>query len=240
MDSSLFDKPLTWKEAQAICAGSDCNGIVALEAFDSDGYTTITTSEHTEKVDGKDKVVTTYEATRETVIHASWRLYDIDKKQIADDLQEDVYTSVTSYEDATEDGARSGLPNDNETVHLAGYATGETYARRIAPNFITVTRTYYAKGHPELKSGKSLAKSDQWEQASAHWTDLFKATNDPKLKGKAAYNVALAAEVMGDLEAAKKWQGKAVRHLSKPRVVSYGAVLSGRIHDAARLQEADL
>ena len=66
---------------------------------------------------------------------------------------------------------------------------------------------------------------------------MFESTDDPKLKGQAAYNLALAAEVRGDLAEAKTWQGKAARNWPKGKIVSYGSVLDYRMRDAERLDD---
>lgn len=229
LDSSLFNKPMSWPEAKALCATYACQGVVALESFDSDGSTSVA-----QLGDGED---TTFEATRRTTVRSSWRLYDVENKQIIDERFNESYSESVSHEAETEDAARSGLPSDNQLVHDFGYISGEVYGRRIAPNYIWVTRTYFGGGNARMKEAKQLARSGSWDQAEVLWREVFRGATDPKLKAKAAYNVAVSHEVKGELHKAAGWQEKALDAWAKGTIVTYGAVLQGRLADAQTLRE---
>ena len=229
LDSTLFNKPMTWPEAKAICAAHSCQGIVALEAFDSDGLTSVVKQ-------GQGKEVT-FEAMREVTVRSSWRLYDVDNKQVIDERFDEAYTSSVSHQADTEDAARNGLPNDNQLVRDFGFVSGESYARRIAPNYIWVTRSFFGGGNARMKEGKRLARRGQWDQAEVLWREGFRGATDPKLKARAAYNVAVSHEVKGELRKAAGWQQKAADAWSKRSITAYGAVLQGRLADAETLRQ---
>ena len=237
-DPSLFDKPLPWPRASAICNNAGCQAIVALESFDSDVVTTVNTRETTDMMDGEEKIVLVYEAIRDTTVHTSWRVYDVENKVIVDELHDDLRTATQTSEADSEDNALSSLPSNNEVVQLSAYASGEAYGRRIAPNYIFVSRDFYGTGGPTMKAARKLALSSQWSEAAATWRTVFQQATDPKLKAKAAYNIALSHEVRGDLDKAMTWQGKAARHWSRQRIRSYGSILAARIADAQALQSA--
>jgi hypothetical protein len=237
LDSSLFDTVMPWKEGKQICKSASCNAIVALEALDSDGVTTVEVHKSTETVDGKERVITSFEAIRETTVLTAWRLYDVDNKQVIDDLRNHTYSVSSSFMADTEDDAIYGLPDDNQTVRDAAFIAGEMYGRRIAPSYIIVTRTFFGKGDDRMKEARDMALADQWAKASKIWTRVFESTDDAKLKGQAAYNLALAAEVKGDLGAAMAWQDKAARNWPKGKILRYGATLDYRVHDAQRLDD---
>ena len=237
LDGNLFDQVMPWKEAKAICKAAACDGVVALEAFDSDAWVEIDELRTTEMDEEKERVVVTYEATRETEVVTSWRLYDVANKVVVDDLQAFSVTRTWGFVADTEQEAREGLPSDNETVAAAGWTSGQNYGFRIAPTYVWVNRTFFGTGNERLKEAKLLVKADQWNKATKTWERLFEGDTEDKIKARAAYNLALAYEREGNLEAAIRWQSKAARHWPKGRVVTYGATLEHRRQEALRLEE---
>ncbi len=237
LDGNLFDQVMPWKEAKSICKAAECDGVVALEAFDSDAWVDVEEIRTTEEVDGKERVVTTYEATRETSVVTSWRLYDVANKVVVDDLKASSLTRTWGYQGETEEDARAGLPSDNDAVALAGLTSGQTYGFRIAPTYVFVSRAFYGSGDARLKEAKQLVKADQWNKAGKIWERVFEDESDDKLKAKAAYNMALSFEREGNLDRAIRWQGKAARHWQKGRIISYGSTLEARRQAAIRLEQ---
>jgi tetratricopeptide (TPR) repeat protein len=237
LDANLFDQVMPWKEAKAICKAAACDGVIALEAFDSDAWVEIDELRTTEMDEGKERVVVTYEATRETEVVTSWRLYDVANKVVADDLQTFSVTRTWGFVADTEQEAREGLPSDNETVAAAGWTSGQNYGVRIAPTYVWVNRTFFGAGDERLKEAKLLVNADQWNKAIKIWERLFEGAAEDKIKARAAYNLALAREREGSLEAAIRWQGKAARHWPKGRIVTYASTLEHRRQEALRLEE---
>jgi len=237
LDGNLFDQVMPWKEAKAICHAAACDGVIALEAFDSDAWVEIDEQRTTSMDQGKERVVVTYEATRETEVVTSWRFYDVANKVVVDDLKALSVTRTWGFAADTEQEAREGLPSDNETVAVAGLTSGQNYGFRIAPTDVWVSRTFFGAGDERLKEAKLLVKADQWNKATKIWERLFDGGAEDKIKARAAYNLAVAHERDGNLEGAIRWQGKAARHWPKGRIVTYGNKLEHRRQDSLRLEE---
>ena len=66
---------------------------------------------------------------------------------------------------------------------------------------------------------------------------IFINDSDIKIRGYAAYNLALAAEVQGDLDVALDWAKKSYSDFRNKKALSYSRVLQQRIYDQARLKE---
>lgn len=237
LESNLFDKELSWETADKICAQSGCQGIVALEAFDSDSSLDISSSRRKETVDGKEVTRTVWEAQRFTKVVTAWRYYDVVNRRILDDLRTWDRSYTWTETGDTKREAINRLPNQTFTVEYVGELAGTGYAQRIAPSYIWVVRDYYGGGHDELKLAKNSVRALDWADASRIWTGLHGSAPDPKIKGKAAYNLALAAEVQGDLDTAIQWATEAAKLLSNSRARTYRGVLQRRKSDEARLAE---
>ena len=107
---------------------------------------------------------------------------------------------------------------------------------RIAPTYVSVSRSYYGRGSDGLKRAKNHVKAGDWEGATQIWLQEVNSP-DTKVRGKAEYNLALAAEVAGDLETALQWARKGAVDLANSRSRSYVATIERRIADQQRLQQ---
>lgn len=230
-ETGIFDKELSWKAAEKICKQAECDAIVALEAFDSDSNVNMSNV-----VDAATKAVT-YTARRDTRVLAAWRVYDVQNKVVIDDLRDISYTRSWDNSASTEADARSGLIDQTGTLRVLGADAGYQYARRIAPTYVWVSRAYYGSGHDRLKEARNYVKAQDWDGAAKIYRQMVERQDDPKVRGKAEFNLALYYEVMGDLPKAKDMAQKAAVDLHNGRSRNYVALLSQRLIDQQRLAE---
>jgi len=238
LESSLFDTELSWQTARRICKQAGCQGIVALEAFDSDS--TVDVDRRVDKEtdeDGNEYDVVTFEAQRRTRVVTAWRYYDVVGRQVIDDVRgwDSAYTWTQTGN--TAGSARANLPPQGDAVAYVGELAGAEYARRIAPTWVWVTRTYYGGGHPDLKLAKNHVKAMDWAGAVDLWDSLYRNGPDAKTRGKAAFNLALAAEREGDLRNAASWATEAAVLLANGRARSYRSSLERRLADQERVRQ---
>jgi hypothetical protein len=237
MDSSLFDSQMDWETAKRICKQVACDGIVALEAFDSDTSVDIDVSEYTEEENGKEVTRKKYNAERWLQVLTAWRFYDVTNGSVVDDKRDMAYDTSWSSTGDTEREARNGLESQTGYITEMGRKSGAGYAARIAPVYVWVVRRLYKGGDPELKDAAMLTRSDQWDKATAKWRELAKSGSSTKIKARALHNLAIYLERAGDLEGAVEKAQAAVNAGGKKRSVRYVGTLRSRQADAARLQE---
>lgn len=238
LESSLFDKAASWETLEAICRDAGCQGVVALEAFDSDSSVDVEVSEKTETDDnGKEVTVKVFEVDRTTNVVTAWRYYDVVNRQILDDVRDFDRAFSWTESGATEAEARRKLPPQGDAVQYVGDISGREYARRISPTWVTVSRMYYGGGHDQLKLAKNAVRGGNWTAAVDTWDELFNNAADPKTKGRAAFNLALAAEREGDLLNARAWASESATILGNGTSRNYVAELDRRIADQETLRQ---
>lgn len=238
LESSLFDKELSWKTASRICRETGCQGIVALEAFDSDSRTDARSEVKKETDDnGREVSRTEWQAERETRVTTAWRYYDVVNRRVIDDVRTFDRSYTWTETGNTKGEAISRLPEQTYSVAYVGELAGASYARRIAPTYVWVTRSYYGTGHDQLKLAKNHVKALDWAGAADIWNTLYEKDADPKIRGKAAYNLALASEVDGDLRNASSWATEAAVLLANGKARSYRRLIEQRLADQIRLEE---
>lgn len=236
-ERSLFDRELSWRGASRICRQAGCDAIVALEAFDSDSYMDVDTRQ-VERTDanGRKIRVTEYTAQRDTRVLTAWRIYDPDTQRILDDLRDrtDSYSWTGTGDSRAE--AISRIPSPNETVRISAYRAGSWYGRRIAPTPMIIGRPFYGGGSPELKLAKRYLKARDFEGAVTEYTALLEH-GDPKVSGRASYNLAVAQEALGLLNPALISARQAAVVLGNGRSRRYVSELEYRIRQRDRVQE---
>lgn len=229
--------PLRWKRVTKICEQSGSDALLTLAAFDSDSWVSVQPFTETITTEaGKEVEVTRFAAERDTQVRVGWRLYDPTDKIIVDMLKGDESRMTWNHSGDTEAAARAQLPSQGSTVADVGAEAGHAYSRRIAPGWITVTRRYYAKGHPTLKETKGMVQAGKWKQATRAWRTLLD-NPDPKIRGRARFNLALANERAGNLDKALFQARKADADLGNGKSSTYVAELQARVADAERLEQ---
>lgn len=226
--------PLDWNEVSRLCNEYQSDALVTLEIFDSNTDVRYSTREGKKKVNNVEVKFTEHVATMDIGITAGWRIYDPKKKDIVD---QSIFVDHKFWHGHGEskEQAFSKLPSQRPCVADAGRFAGAQYAKRISPLWVWVSRSYYVKGNDNFKTAKFKVKANQWTEAAEIWQQNV---NNPELKiaGRAAYNLALAAEVDGKLDIALEWAKKAYSDYRIKPAKSYITTIKGRINDQARLE----
>lgn len=231
-----FPEPLPKDIIQMICAKEDSvDGLVTIEAFDSDSQLNFGTSSKKKKdKNGHEYTVVTHKVNASLRITVGWRFYDAHTGHIIDQFR--MYETVSfRASGATRQQAILNLPAQDAIIQRAGRVIGDAYARRISPAWLRVQRKFYSGGCPEFSMAKRHADLREWQKSADIWKSL---TNDPRrrIAKRANYNMALACEIFGDLESALDWAAKSyTMGLKDGR--SYHNILLRRMQDEARLAE---
>ena len=235
VDSNLFDKPWDHRSVVKLCKQHGCDGIIALEAFDSDS--SIDSGLFRQDDSKYDETNSTHWATRRTRVVTSWRFYDVSADRHLDQMRDHDEVDTWEKQALSVQDAINELPNQRDTIRQVGRRNGNAYGHRIAPAYITVTRSYYGGGSDEMKQARDHVRATDWDGAVPIWKDIIANTTDAKLRGKARFNLAVAAEVNGQLKKAHSIAKKAAVDLANGKSRNYAAALSARIRDQERLEQ---
>ena len=206
--TSSFPAPLDWNEVKYICDMYGGDALLVLETFDSDSRTIVGSPiVKTKKRKGVKIKELKYPATLTMEIQSGWRIYDVQKKHIIDENKFVEEKDFIAYGLSPED-AVANLPSKRYAVKESGVFAGRQYGFRISPMWVKVKRTYFTGKHERLKLAQSYVKLGDWNSAIEVWKDL---TNniDNKIARRSSYNMAVASEIKGRLDAAIEWANKA-------------------------------
>lgn len=238
-----FPDPLDWREVNNLTRKYGVDALLAVELFDTNFIVTNGKRKKTRKVknaDGKEieEEFTEFFAEGVGSARIGIRLYYPEERAIID---QDVYTQNRTWE-ATGTSIRdavASLVQKSQATKYLGSAIGGTYAGKIAPMPVYLSRSYYAKPKKNvyMSKGARQAEVNQWEEAISSWKMGINNSSDGKLMGRMAYNIALGYEVIGDLYAAQEWAGKAYVDYGEKKGQAYAAQLRNRVINEEILDE---
>ncbi len=240
----LAGMPVHPDTAKGVCALTGAQGLLVLETMQPDPSWS-DSSKHVEHIrtegyteDGEDKVREIREeydlsvATLTLEYTAFWSTYDCNAKVL--DAFEFLVVHKAVGEGDTPAQARAAISDQNALHYTAARDIARRYARRISPSGATVQRSYYRSGSGAIRSGAKAVASGDWERAQKHLT-LAVEEAEGKTKGKALYDLALAAEAQGDLPAALGYAERADTLLANNATARYVRQLQKRAQQEKKL-----
>lgn len=236
-----FMTPLPWKEVEEICKRFGGDALVAIEMFDSDIESSTTSRSLKEKdKDGKEITRVVFDGRRRGKVNLGWRFYDPKNRTIVDEYRDSDTEEVTSSGAANQQAATNNLRKSYEIVRDIANDLGGKYGKRIAPVWITLSRTYYKniKGANEDKFEQAARYADagEWVKAAEIWEKVASVRSNADAAGKATYNLAVSAEVNGQLNTALQYARDAYTQFNDKKAKNYIRVLEQRIQDLETIQ----
>lgn len=231
--------PLEWSEIERICSTYGADAVVTIESFDSDNGASTRRVENKKKdKDGKQIIEVRYDAEQRTGVRMGWRMYDPQTKIIIDEFTTDDYL-VRDGSGTTERAALNNLPSPVSVSRMVAFNGGRRYGMRIAPVYVQVSRQYYAKAKgvkDEMKQAARLVRGNNWDKAADIWKKIAERPGvSNKAAGRAAYNMAVAAEMHGELDVALEWAQKAWTSYGNKQARNYINVIKIRMNDERKV-----
>lgn len=213
---------LSWNEVNEICSETNADLLLVLETFDSNSDFALNTA-----VDQITSVIQTGKPSGRIPRRARlnvmsyWRLYDPYSKTIVDQFQQNQFMDF--------DVANGLLPFN--ALSETAYAAGLEYSSRFFPGYYRVKRDMYKKGKGSdknlFKMGWRSSEVANWDEAIDIWTGI--ANNfTSKSAGRAALNVAVAYEVLGQTDLALQWAQRAYEAYGDKLARDYANILRRR------------
>jgi Family of unknown function (DUF6340) len=239
--TTAFPTPLHWDTIQSLCKQYNVDAVLAVEIFDTDFIITNGTRKKkktiTENGVQKEIEVDEYYANGVNNLTMGLRLYDPQSKQIID---EQLIKETGTWNSAAASKAMALaqlISKSDATMHLSS-EIGADYAYRIAPMSVILTRKFRGKSRrsPTLEQGSRYADVANWNEAIEIWKTGL-TIDHPKDKGYLSYNIAVAYEVLEELELAKKWAKDSYILYGNNDAKPYLTLLENRIYNEQRANE---
>ncbi|WP_228527746.1 DUF6340 family protein [Pararhodonellum marinum] len=238
--AQTFPQPLSWELIDRLVKQYDADAVLSLEMFSSDFIVTDKAQLIKKTVgsgeNAKEVEVQGFYAEGIANVKAGFRFYDPVNRNLFDQ-KEFSKTNTWSATAESRGQALALLIDKSRATIYVGQMAGASYARRVAPMYLNISRTYYPKSkkNPQIERGARYAQVNQWEEAIATWESGLPSAH-PKTGGRMAYNIALGYEVLGDLQNAKYWADLAYLDYGFKNARAYSQQLDRRMGDEERLR----
>ncbi|MBN2481826.1 MAG: hypothetical protein JXB19_08810 [Bacteroidales bacterium] len=233
---NIFPSTMDWNDVTDICNTYQADAILAIEIFDSDFIVTHSPVKiETNNEFGLPILRLEYHAAGVAVINFGIRLYDVSGRIILDEYQT---THRLNFEaqGGTIQAALNQMLDKVQAINRVSYDAGFIYASRITPTYYRVTRYFYDRPKKKLGLGVRMSEVADWNGAIDAWMEVVH-TGKRKHAGRAAFNIAVACEVLGDLELAREWASRAYVEFRDREAEDYHDVLSNRIREENMVEE---
>ncbi len=217
---SVFPSTLTWNEIETLCEEYKVDAIFSLAFYDTDTKVSYKATMLDIPNDlGVKVAVPAHELTLNTLVENGWRVYDPYAKRIADELVfSDHVVSVGKGINPIK--AYEAIIGRKEAVLHQSKYMGMDYAQRLLPYKHRVNRDYFVRGTDNFKIAQRKAQAGDWDGAAILWQQET-VNPDPKVAGRACYNMAISNEINGELDEAMQWASKSYTDYNNNYALSY-------------------
>jgi hypothetical protein len=129
---------------------------------------------------------------------AYWNFYDLENLRLSY-YYDRVDTVTWDFRERIEI-----FPPREEAIQKASEISAVQFAGFLIPHWIAVERLYYRSGQIDLKKTDALVAEEKWLEAAEIWRKHVKNPNK-NIAAKCRFNMALACEMLGRLDAAVDW-----------------------------------
>jgi hypothetical protein len=241
--TNAFPDAMPWDEITSICSEYKADAVISFEIFGSNfvitnGNRIVKKQEKDDKGKTYDRDYTEYYAHGIGSIRMGIRLYDPKGMTIID---QQLFTNTHTW-DATGNSIQDALMHlvaKSEATRYVATNAARDYAYKIAPMPIRLNREFYAKSKkvPEMETGTRQADVNDWNGALTTWQNALNNNPPPKQAGQLCFNIAVAYEVLGNLEEAKKWAAKSYVDYGNKNARNYSNILNNREADEQRVND---
>lgn len=175
-----------------------------------------------------------YYIYREVAIKAYWKVFDLVEKK---ELDRYVYVDTLLWDGVSyfKSELKKKLPSVERSLRETSYFAALDYANRIFPSWQKETRYYFVSGNQDFEKAAKLVKQNEWTKAAELW-DKYINDVDREIASRATFNMALASEMLGELELAVKYAERSYKIKSKSRTKYYIYTLQKRLEEIKELQ----
>lgn len=111
-------------------------------------------------------------------------------------------------------GEKEALPSAKTLLRRITLRAADKMTSAMIPSWKTEEREYYTDASSPMKKASMKASANEWGEAAKIWGELFDAEEKDNKKGKLAVNIALANEMLDDVENAITWIDIAIEYFT--------------------------
>lgn len=235
--SLSFGQTLAWNIVDSLCLRFEVDALMVIEYFDTD-FSVLNPGATAANAIGNvlNGNQVSVQVTGTAKAFCGYRVYYPKTKSILYEDRFD-YKKTWTQNSSNPIDAVSKLIKKNDALYDVSYETGQEFAMNIIPLYYWENRDMYKGKKGDMERGERQAIAKDWEGALKTWVEVYEMNNKSKLRAKAAFNAALACEILGKLNDAQIWVQRAYVEDGKDVAKEYSDIIDYRLREQAKLKE---
>jgi hypothetical protein len=196
----LIPEKLDWDEVSSLCKEFNTDALLVIERYfnkimtdykvfkDINGESAFASA----SIDSKyDAVVKIYDPARQEII----------RQLVVDDTiswRKDGYSTKKIFEE---------LPSIKECLIQTGIQIALELDNKLSPSWVKENRIFFIINDSDTSKIVLLANENKWQEAYDYWLQ-YADSSKKTIKSKAEFNLALASEMLGNIDLAIEWANK--------------------------------
>ncbi len=200
--NAFFSENLGWEEAAQLCKTFETDAVLSVDLYQAQVIAKYNRESYYNPIDNS--FFTAAEAHMSIVYEALFKIYDPSEEKI---ITREFLRDTLVWEDYAETARDlfSKFTPVKQGLTEASIALALDFSEIISPNWQRQQRMIFTKGDDKLEEAGLLIDRGDWEGATRLWEDLASGSVSKTTKSKAKLNLAVAAELQGDIDKAIAW-----------------------------------
>jgi hypothetical protein len=214
------------KQLQQIADSTQADLLISLDYFGS--------------TDGTSYIPQLFQGQRYVLLQGIWNLYDLNLQKLEYSGNRIDTVSWDAEGENAEDILKV-LPPRKDAILNASEISGTKFAELIIPHWTEDERLYYRSRQVDLAKAEQLIKEGKWLEAAKIWKANINNPNK-NIAAKCMFNMGLACEMEGDVDAAIDWVVQSFQVFKQKNVINaencqdYLRILATRKFDFKRIE----
>jgi hypothetical protein len=121
--------------------------------------------------------------------------------------------------------ALAGLPKRTDVLIDAALSVGQNTVNRFVPYWEKTDRYFFNPSKKLMKQGMDSVYAKNWKSAIELWEQAYDKTKNNRIRAQAANNIAIAYEILGDINKAMEYAAVSFYSIGKLNLVDYESFL---------------
>lgn len=199
--NAFLTEPMPWDEAKQLCTDFNTDAVLSVDLLKMHIGTKYKKERYLNPMENTGYVLSV--AKMGIAYDALFRVYDPATEKV---LVQELMRDTVIWEDAA--GSAHELFKHftpvKQALSEASIALALDFTEKISPRWIPEERDIFISGSDAMKQAGRLVDSDDWDSAEKIWKNVAESDASKSIHSKALYNLAIAAELNGDIDSAIK------------------------------------
>ncbi|MBP7151581.1 DUF6340 family protein [Porphyromonadaceae sp. NP-X] len=204
-----FSEKLSAEMVKKLCENYKCDVILTLDSLKASD---VLTEYYLEDV-------SQYLSTYEIFLKSKWSIYyPSQPKPVSLQFKDTVYWEAQDY---SRQRALKQMPNRWDALVDGALYVGKNSVKRFIPYWDKVDRYFFNPGNKLMRQAMDSVYVRNWNSAIELWKKAMNKSDSEKLKGEAANNIAIAYEILGDMDNAIAYADQSLHYFSAASIIDF-------------------